>query len=61
MASSRRVETMIALAVVLFVIGLVLLLLGVFVAAAKFLLWIGIVILVIGVVVGLFRFLRRHV
>jgi uncharacterized membrane protein HdeD (DUF308 family) len=57
----EKMENMIALAVVLFIIGLVLLFLGLFVAAAKFLLWVGIVLLVIGVIVGLFRFLRRHV
>ncbi len=50
---------MIGLAVILFIIGLVLLLFGIFVSAAKFLLWVGIVILVIAIIVGLMRYIRR--
>jgi hypothetical protein len=52
---------MILLAVILFVVGIVLLFLGVFVAAAKFLLWVGIVIAIIAIIVGLLRFIRRNV
>ena len=44
---------MVGIAVLLVVIGLVLLLLGVFAAAAKFLLWIGIIVAIVGVVVWL--------
>ncbi|MGN6126937.1 MAG: hypothetical protein ACTHON_10250 [Humibacter sp.] len=52
---------MIALAAVLLIVGIVLLLLGIFVNAANFLIWIGIIILIIAVVVGLIRLLRRSV
>jgi hypothetical protein len=45
--------------VTLLIIGIVLLLLGIFVSAAKFLLWIGIIILVVAVILWLFRFIRR--
>lgn len=48
------------LAVILLVIGIALLLLGVFVEAAKFLLWIGLVIVVIAVIAWLMRFIRRQ-
>jgi membrane-bound ClpP family serine protease len=50
---------MIGLAILLFVIGIVLLLLGVFVSAVKFLLWIGIVLLILGVIAALIRYIRR--
>ncbi len=50
---------MTALAVILLIIGVVLLLFGIFVEAAKFLLWIGIVIIVIAVIAGLIRYIRR--
>jgi len=50
---------MTALAVVLLIIGVVLLLFGIFVEAAKFLLWIGIVIVVIAVIAWLMRYIRR--
>jgi hypothetical protein len=50
---------MTGLAVVLLIIGVVLLLLGIFVSAAKFLLWIGIVIIVIAIIAWLFRYIRR--
>jgi hypothetical protein len=52
---------MILLAVILFIVGIVLLFLGVFVAAAKFLLWVGIVIAIIAIIIGLLRFIRRNV
>ncbi|GAA5201227.1 hypothetical protein [Microbacterium jejuense] len=47
------------LAVILLVVGIVLLLFGVFVEAAKFLLWIGIVIIVIAIIAWLLRYIRR--
>lgn len=50
---------MTTLAVILLVIGVVLLLLGLFVEAAKFLLWIGIVIVVLAVIAWLLRYIRR--
>ncbi|GAB3395945.1 hypothetical protein GCM10027568_28980 [Humibacter soli] len=52
---------MIALAAILLIVGVVLLLLGIFVNAANFLIWIGIIILIVAVVVGLIRLLRRSV
>ena len=51
---------MTGLAVVLLIIGVVLLLLGLFVEAAKFLLWIGIVLVIIAVIAWLMRFIRRQ-
>ncbi|WP_164861522.1 hypothetical protein [Microbacterium sp. CPCC 204701] len=51
---------MTALAVTLLIIGIVLLLFGVFVEAVQFLLWIGIIILVIAVIMWLMRFIRRQ-
>jgi hypothetical protein len=51
---------MIALAIILFIVGVVLLLLGAFVATAKVLLWIGIVIAIIAIIVGLLRYIRRN-
>ena len=50
---------MTSLAVILLIVGVVLLLLGIFVEAAKFLLWIGIVIIVIAVIAWLVRYIRR--
>jgi len=50
---------MTALAVVLLVIGVVLLLFGIFVETAQFLLWIGIIILVVAIIIGLMRYIRR--
>jgi hypothetical protein len=50
---------MTGLAVILLIIGIVLLLFGIFVEAAKFLLWIGIVIIVIAVIAWLLRYIRR--
>lgn len=51
---------MTSLAVILLIVGIVLLLLGVFVEAAKFLLWIGLVIVIIAVIAWLLRFVRRQ-
>jgi len=51
---------MTSLAVILLVVGIVLLLLGVFVEAVKFLLWIGLVIIIIAVIAWLMRFIRRQ-
>lgn len=50
---------MTTLAIILLVVGVVLLLLGLFVEAAKFLLWVGIVIVVIAVIAWLLRYIRR--
>ena len=50
---------MTGLMIILLIVGIVLLLLGVFVAAAKFLLWIDVVIIVIAVIAWLLRFIRR--
>ncbi|MBN9196493.1 MAG: hypothetical protein J0I44_10545, partial [Microbacterium sp.] len=62
-ARARRghAGAMIALAGILLLVGIVLLLLGVFVATAKFLLWVGLVIVIIAIIVGLMRFIRRQV
>jgi hypothetical protein len=51
---------MTGLAVTLLIIGIVLLLLGVFVEAVKFLLWVGLVIIIIAVIAWLMRFIRRQ-
>ena len=51
---------MTGLAVILLIVGIVLLLLGVFIEAAKFLLWIGIVIVIIAIIAWMMRFIRRH-
>lgn len=51
---------MVGIAVLLVIVGIVLLLLGVFVEAVKFLLWIGLIILVIGIIAALMRFIRRQ-
>ena len=50
---------MTGLAVILLIIGVVLLLLGLFVEAAKFLLWVGIVIIVVAVIAWALRYIRR--
>ena len=50
---------MTSLAVILLIVGIVLLLLGLFVEAAKFLLWIGIIVLVVAIIIGLMRYIRR--
>lgn len=54
-------QSMTGLAIILLIVGIALLLLGVFVEAAKFLLWIGIVVIVIAVIAWLMRFIRRQV
>ena len=54
-----RVRVMTTLAVILLIVGIVLLLFGLFVEAAQFLLWIGIIILVVAIIVGLMRYIRR--
>jgi membrane-bound ClpP family serine protease len=59
-AFAGEAERMPALAVILLIVGIVLLLLGVFVEAVKFLLWIGLVILVLAVIVWLMRYIRRQ-
>jgi hypothetical protein len=51
---------MIALAILLVIVGIVLLILGIFVGAVKFLLWIGIALLIIGIIAWLFRVIRRQ-
>ncbi|WP_200947453.1 hypothetical protein [Microbacterium sp. Root166] len=51
---------MTGLAVTLLIIGIVLLLLGVFVEAVQFLLWIGLVLLILAVIAWLMRFIRRQ-
>jgi len=51
---------MTTLAVLLLIVGVVLLLLGVFLEAAKFLIWVGIVIVVIAIIAWLMRFIRRQ-
>jgi hypothetical protein len=51
---------MLGLAVILVIVGIALLLLGVFVEAVKFLLWIGVVLIVLAVIAALFRFIRRQ-
>ena len=56
----RTMCFMVAFAVLLVIIGIVLLLLGVFVQAVKFLVWVGIVILIIGIIAALMRFIRRQ-
>ncbi|GAA1952305.1 hypothetical protein GCM10009776_12690 [Microbacterium deminutum] len=53
------VGSMTALAVILLVVGIILLLLGIFVGAAKFLLWVGIVIIVVAIIAWLLRYMRR--
>jgi hypothetical protein len=58
--ASGQHQSMTGLAVILLIVGIVLLLLGVFIEAAKFLLWIGIVIIIIAVIAWLMRFIRRQ-
>lgn len=50
-----------ALAIGLLVAGIVLIVLGIFVAAAKFLLWIGLIILIIAAVAWLLRSFNRKI
>jgi hypothetical protein len=51
---------MVGLAVILLIVGIVLLLLGVFVEAVKFLLWVGLVIILIAIIAWLMRVFRRN-
>lgn len=51
---------MTGLAVILLIVGIALLLLGLFIEAAKFLLWLGIVIIVIAIIAWLMRFIKRQ-
>lgn len=48
------------LAIILLIVAVVLILLGVFVEAAKFLLWIGLVILLVAVIAWLMRIAKRN-
>lgn len=48
------------LALILLAVAIVLILLGVFVEAAKFLLWIGLVILLVAVIAWLMRVVKRN-
>ena len=48
------------LAIVLLIVAVVLILLGVFVEAAKFLLWIGLVILLVAIIAWLMRVVKRN-
>ncbi|WP_235038233.1 hypothetical protein, partial [Microbacterium sp. 18062] len=59
-AANRQSGAMAGLAVILLIVGIVLLLLGVFVEAVKFLLWIGVVLLVLAVIAWLMRFIKRQ-
>ena len=59
-ASWGQDRVMTGLAVILLIVGIVLLLLGVFIEAAQFLLWIGLIIIVIAVIAWLMRFIRRQ-
>jgi len=54
-----RVGLMVGIVIVAIVVGIVLLLLGVFVEAAKFLLWVGLVILILAIIAGILRYIRR--
>ena len=51
---------MYGIVIAVIVIGIVLLLLGVFVEAAKFLLWIGLVLVILAVIAGLLRYIRSR-
>ncbi len=51
---------MTTLAVLLLVVGIALLLVGVFVEAAKILLWIGLVIIIVAVIAWLMRLVKRN-
>ncbi len=56
----RRENQTMTLAIILLVVAIVLILLGVFVEAAKFLLWIGLVILIIAIIAWLMRVVKRN-
>jgi len=45
---------------ILLIVAVVLILLGVFVEAAKFLLWIGLVILLVAIIAWLMRVVKRN-
>ncbi|MFF2633972.1 hypothetical protein ACFVR6_13915 [Microbacterium sp. NPDC058021] len=47
-------------AVILLIVGIVLLMLGLFVEAVKFLLWVGVFLIVIAIIAWLMRFIRRQ-
>jgi hypothetical protein len=49
-----------ALAIILFIVAVALILLGVFVEAAKFLLWIGLIVLLIAVIAWLMKVVKRN-
>ncbi|MCR2785313.1 MULTISPECIES: hypothetical protein [unclassified Microbacterium] len=51
---------MTGLAVILLIVGIVLLLLGVFINAVQFLLYVGIILIVIAIIAWLMRFVRRQ-
>lgn len=51
---------MTGLAVILLIVGIVLLMLGLFVEAVKFLLWVGVFLIVIAIIAWLMRFIRRQ-
>jgi hypothetical protein len=51
---------MVGIAIVLLVVGIVLLLLGVFVQAVQFLLWLGLVLILLAVIAWLMRVFRRN-
>lgn len=57
---SDSMDPMVGLVIILAVVGIVLLLLGVFVEAAKFLLWVGAVILLIALIAWLMKVFRRN-
>jgi fatty-acid desaturase len=59
-ADDREDGVMAALALILLVIGVALLLFGLFIEAAKFLIWVGIVIVVIAIIAWLMKFIRRQ-
>ena len=48
------------LAIILLIVAVVLILLGVFVEAAKFPLWIGLVILLVAIIAWLMRVVKRN-
>ncbi len=51
---------MTTLALILLIAGIALLLVGVFVSAAKFLIWVGLVIVIVAVIAWLMRMIRRN-
>jgi hypothetical protein len=61
LTAATQTVGMVGIAVLILLIGLVLLLLGVFVKAVGFLLWLGVVLIVIAIIAALIRFIRRQV